>query len=108
MSKIYQGHVENGETIVTVDGKPLAHIKQHSTTGFSWGYAGSGPADLALSILTDLLCDDTQTNKQRLLAEYRAVKLHQEFKFDFIAGLPWLRPWQITSEEINNWINSQE
>ena len=29
----------------------LDHITRHSPTGIEWGYAGSGPADLALSIL---------------------------------------------------------
>jgi hypothetical protein len=27
-------------------------IVQHSPTGFAWGYGGSGPADLALNILS--------------------------------------------------------
>jgi len=29
---------------------PLPHVVRHSPTGFQFGYAGSGPADLALSI----------------------------------------------------------
>ena len=28
------------------------HIVRHSPTGMTWGYGGSGPADLALSLLT--------------------------------------------------------
>jgi hypothetical protein len=28
-------------------------LVNHSPTGFSWGYAGSGPAQLALAILAD-------------------------------------------------------
>src|SRR3954469_14004176 len=32
---------------------PLAHHVRHSPTGFGWGYAGSGPADLSRSILLD-------------------------------------------------------
>ena len=32
---------------------PLRHIVKHSPDGFQWGYHGSGPADLALSILFD-------------------------------------------------------
>lgn len=34
---------------------PLPHVKRHSPTGMSWGYAGSGPADLARSLLIDVL-----------------------------------------------------
>ena len=32
---------------------PLPHVARHSPTGFSWGYNGSGPADLAVSLLVD-------------------------------------------------------
>lgn len=34
------------------DGKtePLEHIARHSPTGMEWGYGGSGPSDLALSL----------------------------------------------------------
>jgi len=39
------------------DGVPipisLKHIVRHSPDGFQWGYGGSGPSDLALSIMTD-------------------------------------------------------
>lgn len=34
---------------------PLRHVVKHSPSGYTWGYAGSGPADLALSLLTDAL-----------------------------------------------------
>ncbi len=33
----------------------LAHLVRHSPDGFEWGYQGSGPADLARSIVGDLL-----------------------------------------------------
>lgn len=33
---------------------PLPHVAVHSPTGLEIGYGGSGPADLALSILADL------------------------------------------------------
>jgi len=33
----------------------LPHIKRHSPTGMEWGYGGSGPADLARSLLIDAL-----------------------------------------------------
>lgn len=50
-------------------------IKQHSPTGFEWGYNGSGPADLALNILYQFI-------------GYEAQKLYHEFKDDFIAVAP--------------------
>lgn len=48
----------------------------HSSSGFEWGFKGSGPSDLALNVL--LLFTDVRT----------AHKLHQEFKNEFIATLP--------------------
>jgi len=54
---------------------PLRHVARHSPTGLNWGYSGSGPADCALSILTDCL------------GEERAERWYQEFKSHFLAGL---------------------
>ena len=36
----------------TAEGAPLSHVVRHSPTGIEWGYGGSGPSDLALSVLT--------------------------------------------------------
>ena len=36
----------------TPEGAPLHHVVRHSPTGIEWGYGGSGPSDLALSVLT--------------------------------------------------------
>lgn len=33
--------------------EPLRHVVYHSPDGFNWGYSGSGPCDLGLSILAD-------------------------------------------------------
>lgn len=38
-------------------GIPLKHYMRHSPDGFEWGYAGSGPAELARCILIDCLPD---------------------------------------------------
>ena len=68
----------------------LAHHVEHSPTGFCWGYGGSGPADLALSILWDFL------GKRPVTAMY------MEFKWHFVAT--WGAEWEITSKEIEDWI----
>lgn len=34
---------------------PLKHLMRHSPDGFEYGYGGSGPSDLARSIVGDLL-----------------------------------------------------
>jgi hypothetical protein len=59
--KGYGSGSASGGRLVTViiDGEesPLPHIVRHSPTGMTWGYGGSGPADLALSLLVHALGD---------------------------------------------------
>ena len=73
-----EGKLQTGE--VWMNGRPLSparslEVCNHSPTGFSWGYPGSGPAQLALAILLSYL------------PEKEAVALYQDFKFKFIATL---------------------
>lgn len=70
-------------------------VWNHSPDGFQWGYAGSGPAQLALALLLDV------TNNDEL-----STKLHQKFKFQFVTKFGDV--WSMTSEEINNWVSSNE
>lgn len=51
-------------------------VHNHSPDGFAWGYSGSGPAQLALAILIEYTEDWND-----------AIRLHQQFKNDIIAGL---------------------
>jgi hypothetical protein len=49
--------------VMTVDGRkvqtdPVLHYPRHSPTGFNVGYAGSGPADLALAIMAAYYGED--------------------------------------------------
>ena len=65
-------------------------IVNHSRTGFSWGYSGSGAAQLAVAILADWTgCD------------YAARALHQKFKAAAITGLPE-KHWSLTDEDLVN------
>ena len=50
-------------------------VWNHSPDGFNWGYEGSGPAQLALAVLLEVVPQD------------RAVGLHHAFKRDVIAAL---------------------
>jgi Family of unknown function (DUF6166) len=68
-------------------------LDNHSPTGFEWGYAGSGPAQLALALLADASGDDEL-----------AISLHQKFKFDFVARLPRDSQWSTTDAMIINWL----
>lgn len=70
-------------------------IIQHSPAGFEWGYGGSGPADLALNILA--MYTDQQT----------AEELHQVFKWDCIAKLPF-EGGIIKGREIKKWIRQHK
>jgi len=88
--KFYVGRRnKNGKCLVQiVEGNhsralPLARNVLNHSRGFEWGYAGSGPAQLALAILCDFLGD----NK-------RAVLLHQGFKSMIIGRLP-KEGWQL-------------
>lgn len=71
---------------------PSLRAWSHSPTGFSWGYGGSGPAQLALAILL------SETSARV------AVQYHQDFKWKFVAGWPMDSPWRITSAEIHDWL----
>lgn len=71
------------------DPYPLPHLERHSPTGFEYGYEGSGPADLARSLLGDAL-DTTEPTP----AAYQAVKRK------LIAGLDGNGPHRITEAAV--------
>jgi hypothetical protein len=97
--KVYEGRRRDGpgSTLVVVLGdspngrklNPRWDIRNHSPNGFEWGYGGSGPAQLALAILCDLIGEDQATRNG----------LYQTFKFKVIAGLK-TDSWVLTEEEI--------
>ena len=65
-------------------------------SGFEWGYAGSGPAQLALALLADCFGDDAA-----------AVEWHHDFKAAVVAGKPYAG-WTLTEEEIRDTIAALE
>ncbi len=95
--KTYFGSRTNEGVCATVDDgrqmRDLAHQVRHSPTGFEWGYGGSGPADLALSLLADALGDVK-----------KAERLYQDFKWDVVAPLS-ADHWMLTEAEIHGWVN---
>ena len=84
MSKIYVGaRREPAGAKVTVSDErgtrllpPRHDLRNHSPDGFEWGYAGSGPAQLALAICADVLGDDE-----------RAQRVYQAFKFRMLTPI---------------------
>jgi hypothetical protein len=109
--KIYRGIPGDNAQIwvVPAAGKPylLKHIVFHSPTGFSWGYGGSGPADLALSILADQL-GENPTEDDLYWGRPYCWQLHQSFKWDFIAKLPFGEAFELSDTQIESWLESQE
>lgn len=65
-------------------------LRNHSPTGFEWGYGGSGPAQLALAILLDAAGQET------------ALSLYQQFKFQVVGRMP--KEWELTSGEVEMWV----
>src|SRR5262245_24713218 len=69
----------------------------HSPDGFSAGYSGSGPVQLALAILLELVPKEL------------AVRWHQDFKFHFLAKpelqqKDFILDWQA----VEQWLINQE
>lgn len=74
---------------VLVDGqraRSLPHVVCHSPAGFEAGYSGSGPADLALSILAHYFAE-APTRRQVRQGACRCWAPHQDFKVAFITPL---------------------
>jgi hypothetical protein len=106
---IYQGWRDDEGTHVLANDKPLRHVSYHSPSGFEWGYGGSGPADLALSILSHYFNErylNTAYLKKYGSRTSQAWLYHQRFKWDFVSK--WeKREWMISSEEIAGWLKKQ-
>ena len=75
-------------------------LRNHSPTGFDWGYSGSGPAQLALAILADYL----KIGRGSAAGESAALFLvYQDFKREIIAGLPQAG-WRLARREVEKWL----
>lgn len=111
------------------DGRPLLQLTYHSPTGFAWGYAGSGPSDLALSILHLVLVRAfhaaafgpvTEAAPPRMaivdgmalydphaaLAQAIAWRFHHDYKFAVVAHLPD-EPWSIEERNVLGFLLEQ-
>lgn len=93
---------------------PLVHVKYHSPDGFEVGYGGSGPHDLALSILCDHynLVDPSfpvsWQEGQLGLPIRRAWFLHFNLARDWMASRKVLYgepPARIKASEIDSFVN---
>ena len=105
---VYNGQIDsNSEYIVyLVDDNNYSRLekldlalelKNHSPTGFCWGYGGSGPAQLALALLYNVTGDKDLS-----------LELYQDFKRDVIARLDINTDWVIAKKEIEEYIKTKQ
>ncbi|MBI5598408.1 MAG: hypothetical protein HY890_01570 [Deltaproteobacteria bacterium] len=92
----YEGRRKNNEVLANglpLNPAPSQKLRYHSPDGFNWGYAGSGPAQLALAILLHHAGKEV------------ALFLYQSFKWEFVSR--WEDNWRITGAEIDEWTQKQ-
>lgn len=81
------GNSSDQQVFVVQDGQvrllsPRHNLQNHSPYGFSWGYRGSGPAQLSLALLMEMFQDWD-----------RVQRIYQTFKEVFIAQIPQHANW---------------
>jgi Family of unknown function (DUF6166) len=69
---------------------PRLDLRNHSPTGFEIAYGGSGPAQLAIALLADVMGDEF------------AEAHYQAYKQRIIAALPF-EGFKITAKEVEAW-----
>lgn len=67
-------------------------VYNHSPDGFSWGFGGSGPAQLSLAIMLIFLSKE------------EALKLYQDFKWEVIAKFPLDEDFYLSPNNVREWI----
>ena len=97
------GYWDDGDVWVCWDGKRVAKLDPHfevmnkSPTGFSWGYSGSGPAQLAFALLAAVIGTERASNPY----------MFQRFKQEVIGQLDQHKGWIMTEEFIGKWVAKQ-
>lgn len=94
----YEGKGASGA--VTFGGQPINpsfDLCNHSPTGFSWGYGGSGPAQLALALAM-----------HRTKNSQRAKRIYPFLKAVLISQLPFNQDWSLTADQLDDGIKKAE
>lgn len=105
--RVFSGYYDQraGSAMVLFDGQPLAlpplrpDEARHSPTGFSWGYHGSGPAELARAILIAVLPDEPAARHPRCYQAFKAEivgEMTREWLMSDGAVLAWFGQWRTT------------
>jgi hypothetical protein len=74
-------------------------LRNHSPTGFAWGYGGSGPGQLALAILADYFGGYE-------IGDILACHLYHDLKWQLIATLAVESDFRISASEIHDQLRS--
>ncbi len=87
-------------------------VTHHSPDGFNWGYAGSGPADLALNIcefiLRDLGFKGPTVNCYNGVCFVASWIVHQDFKRQWLENLSQRYPrYVLQTWRVRDWIIEQ-
>jgi len=69
--------------------------RNHSPDGFMWGYGGSGPSQLALALLLELVSEEA------------ALANYQSFKWDIIANLEQDSDHAIPLTAVDEWLEKR-
>lgn len=96
---IIKGYAEDRRVEINCapfDPERSQRVYNHSPDGFNWGYAGSGPAQLALAIMLHFCNSDL------------ALKIYQRFKWDIISKLDQNKDFELTDSDIISWVQKQE
>lgn len=81
-----------------LDPKPSQKRHNHSPDGFMWGYEGSGPAQLALAVMMQMLEGSPDADR---ISEY------QRFKSDVIAQIPMDKSMTVEMDFVG-WLNGKK
>lgn len=92
---IFEGKAQTCE--VLVDGRRLSPERSRKrwdhSDDFSWGYGGSGPAQLALALLLEAGYDDEH-----------AEEMYMAFKWEVVAKLPQHEDFVLEKSAIDAWV----
>jgi len=96
--KWYIGYPETNQVLVHNEDRhyplnPCFEYVNHSPDGFSWGYNGSGPAQLAFAICMDVLQDEDEV-----------FKMYQNFKAGVISRYSQTGTFKISEESVRKYI----
>lgn len=93
---------------------PRLDLRNHSPTGFAWGYGGSGPAQLALAILADFFASNTTPRLERwpepkckTEGDWIALQLYQGFKDVHVSRWAGNASLTIPASLVESWVRTQ-